>query len=255
MFFILSKLLYFFIMPVTWVLVFLTWSLITKKHKIKNRLVTISLLVLLVLTNPFFLNTILKQVEYPMGNYNQLQKTDLGIVLTGFTQRIKSEDNRVFMSKGADRATHSVYLYNRKIIKKILVSGGSGALNSMGELSESQKVKNILIEMGVDKNDIYIEDKSHNTYENAKYSAEILNKSFKGIKPILITSATHMKRSISCFKKQGIEVTPFAGDYRSKRNGKIEPNDFIPNAGCLAIWSSIIHEWVGLLTYKILGYA
>lgn len=255
MFFLISKLLHLFILPLTWILVLLTWSLISRNSRVKKRLVVTSFLLLMLFSNPFVLNTTLKSVEYPIGNFNTLTPSKLGVILTGFTQRIESKDGRVFMGKGSDRATHMVYLYNRKIVSKILVSGGSGALNSSHEITESQKVKNILVEMGVRKNDILIEQKSRNTYENAKYSAQIINEYYPNVKPILITSSSHMKRSVACFKKQGIEVQAFAGDYNSKRIEKIELTDFIPSAHCLSLWSSIFHEWVGIVSYKLLGYA
>ena len=242
-------------MPVTWILFFLIGGIVSKKKKRRKRLLVTSMSLLLFFTNPFIINKILLKAEYPLVNINKVEPVELGIILTGFTQRVENSDKRVFLSKGGDRATHMVYLFNRGLVKHILVSGGNGALGPGNEIPESEKVKNLLIELGVPPQAISIETLSRNTYENAKFSATYIQKHYPNTKPILVTSARHLWRSIACFKKQNIAVTPVSCDLYSKRTGKIEVGDFLPNGGCLSIWESLFHEWVGFTVYKILGYA
>ena len=65
-----------------------------------------------------------------------------------------------------------------------------------------------------------------------------------------------MPRAIACFDKQGIQVTPVAGDYETE--GVIQKiftlKNIIPSIHSLAKWEKLIHEWVGMLTYKLKGY-
>ena len=80
----------------------------------------------------------------------------------------------------------------------IILSGGQVFPDSG---NEARIAKRMLISLGVNPNDIYIEDKSLNTEQNAKFTAILLKKHhFK--KPILITSAFHMVRAVQHFRKR-----------------------------------------------------
>ncbi|MGD9363586.1 MAG: YdcF family protein, partial [Desulfobacterales bacterium] len=73
----------------------------------------------------------------------------------------------------------------------IIVSSGKVHKNSS---AGALIAKRFLIDLGVEEGKIVIEDKSRDTYENAKYTREIcLRNGYKN--PILVTSASHLKRS------------------------------------------------------------
>lgn len=81
---------------------------------------------------------------------------------------------------------------------KVICSGGKGE----GEdISEALTISNRLIELGINKNRIIIEDKSTNTVENLRFSAEYLNKHTDTI--VLVSSDFHLFRACSIAKKQG----------------------------------------------------
>ena len=65
-------------------------------------------------------------------------------------------------------------MYEKGQIKKIMLSGGIGYLNSDRKIPEALKLNEYLQTKGVSKKDILIENKSRNTLENVKYSLEIL---------------------------------------------------------------------------------
>ncbi|MCU9810564.1 YdcF family protein [Paraclostridium sp. AKS81] len=65
------------------------------------------------------------------------------------------------------------YLDESKDDCYIVVSGGKG---SDEKLSEAKAMENYLVEHGVNKDKIILEDKSTNTYENFKYSKEKIEK-------------------------------------------------------------------------------
>lgn len=67
-------------------------------------------------------------------------------------------------------------------------------------------------QLGVPEEKILTETKSTNTSQNARFSAEILRENGLS-RPILVTSAFHMKRSVLNFQKQGVAVEPFPTDY------------------------------------------
>ena len=107
---------------------------------------------------------------------------------------------------------------------------------------------------GVPDSVITVEPEAVNTYENAVKTAEILNRDFPNQKYLLITSAFHMKRSELCLKKQNITFDTFPAGYLTDRPNFNFENVVIPSAAALGKWEHLIKEWVGIATYKVMGY-
>lgn len=254
MLFYLSKIVYIVLMPIAWIIGLSLFSVFTKNERRRKRFIITSLVLLLITSNPFLSNHAFKAFEYPLNNIDKLDKRELGIILSGVTQNINHIDGRTFLKRGGDRVTHAVYLYNRGIIKHILVTGGSGSISKEKETPEAIRIKSLLLEMGIPEKHITTETNARNTHENAINSKLIIDKKFPKSKPILITSAFHMARSKACFNKLGIEVTPVACNVMSKQSdcGIV---DFLPKESAMAQWELLIHESIGRLVYKILGYS
>jgi len=117
-------------------------------------------------------------------------------------------------------------------------------------------LKNYLIKYFIIPNkSILIANKLTNTYANAKFTADILKKE-KLIKKkiILITSNTHYYRAQKCFEKQGIK-TSILNEKRTKTREKWLPkNLFLPQSDILFVWDNLFHEFIGIITYKCMGY-
>ncbi|MEG0610939.1 MAG: YdcF family protein [Clostridium sp.] len=98
----------------------------------------------------------------------------------------------------------------------IIVSGGMGN----GEtITEALAMKTYLVENGVDDDNIIMEDRSTNTYENFKFSKEIMQKGLelkideespgnlaKDISVTLITNNFHMFRAKYIGEGEGLEI-------------------------------------------------
>lgn len=129
----------------------------------------------------------------------------------------------------------------------IIVSGGRIYRHSE---SEAPIIKRYLIDLGVPSNKIILEDKSRDTYENIKFSVLLCKKmGFK--RPILVTSAYHMKRSLLSFEKSGIDVLPFPSKFMTKINKRYTWNNFMPDASELRHTYIAMHEYLGLLAHKL----
>lgn len=252
MFFILSKVLFYLIMPITWILGFFLYGLLTKNLNRSRLFLWLSLGLLLLFSNPWLINEAWLAWEYPPVPLNQIKQYDAGILLTGFTSLEKSPHDRVYTQSGADRLLHTVMLYKTGHIRKVLVTGGSGSLRKT-YASEADEVKKLLLLSGVPAPDIILEDKSRNTYENARFTKNILP-AYPDLKQfILITSAFHMRRASACFRQAGVSHTVFPTDFKSTdRALKLEY--IIPAEAALAGWQKLLHEISGFLMYKIMGY-
>lgn len=206
------------------------------------------------MSNLWISNAIMNAWEVDPVPYEQVKHHEIGIVLTGVTSSVRLPKERVHYNKGVDRIYHALELYRLGKIDKILITGGTGKLGGSIQL-ESEKLKEYLLLAKVPEKDILIENRSRNTRENALYSKQTLDSLNITTKPLVITSAFHMRRAHGCFLKAGIDCDVFATDYYG-RVGEWNPTFWLlPNMEAWTQWKVLSHEWVGYITYKLMGYA
>lgn len=254
MFFFLSKTLNYLTMPLVIICLLMLVGLFIKSATWKKRLYKTGLALLLLFSNDFLSNEVVSIWELPATPYADIPRTyEVGILLTGVTKGNMTPDDRIYFQRGADRVTHSLQLYKLGIIKKILISGGSGMLTERTR-QEADEISDVLLLMGVPAQDILIENQSRNTHESAKAVRHLLQESYTPDDCLLITSAFHMRRSRACFKKVGWTTPTFSVDFLHHER-KFTPDVlFIPKIEALHIWSTLIREWVGMIAYKVSGY-
>lgn len=253
MFFILSKVLSFLLQPLSWGIAFIILAIIAKSEKKRKRRIWIGFFILYIFSNQALFFEVSNAWEIkPIGEeIISQQKYDAVIILGGISVYDHHHKSLEFHAN-SDRLVKVLPLYFSGQVKKILFSGGSGKLNDADK--ESRFIREYLIQIGVNPNDIIVEDSSRNTYENAKFSIKRLKE--KGItgKVLLSTSSTHMYRSKSCFDKLEFDVQIFPTDQIAIKR-EINPETlFIPKPDMLNYWYHLIHEWVGIVTYKVKGY-
>jgi len=254
MFFILSKILDIFLTPIFWVFVLFLSSLFLKRTITKKRLVISGLVILYFCSNFFIINFLMSAWEQDPVQLNENDRFDVAIVLTGVTDNIRKPQDRVYFHKGAERITTPLILYKKGMVKKILISGGEGTYNEHAR-PESIILKRFLLANGVPENDVILEINSTNTYQNAVFSKQTLNKYPELQTKLLVTSSFHMNRSVSCFKKAGLTVVPYPVDFYSSSSNLTFAKLFIPNAQAFEYCTILIHEIVGYWVYKIVGYS
>lgn len=138
-------------------------------------------------------------------------------------------------------------LLARESGKPILVTGGNPDGYGIPE-AEAMKIS-LARDFGVPAR--WTEGKSDNTRQNALYSAEILLPA--GVRRIaLVTHAFHMPRSVAAFEAAGFEVVPAPTAFLGNRR---EPMllDFIPRYDVMRNSGFAIHEFIGILWYRLRG--
>ncbi|MGX7668747.1 YdcF family protein [Flavobacterium pedocola] len=141
-------------------------------------------LVLLVLLCYFIFNGF---VIYKYSDEYSEKKSDVAIVLGGGTANGRMSP--VFK----ERANHSIYLYHKKTIKKIILTGGFGTGQSR---SDSEIAKDYLVAQGLPSEVIIVEKKSRYTIENLLEARQIMD-SLGFRSALIVTDPLHMKRSIT----------------------------------------------------------
>lgn len=252
MFFVFSKILTFLIQPFTWVVVLFILGLTFKSKVIKKRLLLSSLITLLFFSNSLIFNFFSYQWETELSDPSQVKDTfDVAVVLGGMVSYNEMYHLTEF-SANSDRILNILPLYFKGQIKKILISGGSGSLDQQEK--EAEVLGSYLQKIGINAADIIMETRSRNTYENALYSAEIIQSEFSGAKVLLSTSTTHMRRAKACFNAQKMGCTTFSVD-RVNQFEELKIFDILKvNPILFDRWYWLIHEWVGFGIYRMKGY-
>ncbi len=240
-------------MPLTWILLILFFALFTKSERKRKVALILVTVLLCIFTNPFFSNEAWLLWEVPPTPVATLAHYDAAIILTGITNQEKSPHDRIYTAAGADRFLHPLQLYKQGLVKKIIISGGSGSLLKKYS-SEAAEIKQVLVYAGVPETAILVEDKSRNTHENAQFTKALLLQHPELQKLLLVTSAFHMRRAAGCFKKEGVPVIPFSTDFYTMDRGFTPDKLIIPSEECLYHWQKLFHEIVGYVVYRIMGY-
>lgn len=159
--------------------------------------------------------------------------------------------NTIAMNDAAERVTETAVLAVRYPQARIFLSGGSGHFGDPGANTESALTKKLLVQLGIPAERIEMEEKSRTTSENARYSLEAL-KPKPGERWLLVTSASHMPRSVGTFRAAGFTVIPYPVDYRTYGMSRLA--DFPDSvADGLELVDLAAHEWIGLVGYWLTG--
>lgn len=258
MFFILSKIFSFFLVPINclFVLTLLWWfsAAIFKKPRLTKFLARFTIIAWLVVGYYPIPDYLLSKLEntYPQASIDYKELTGV-IVLGGGEGKgsIAKARNEASLMRAAERITESTKAYNQNPQLKILYTGYTGQIFHEG-WSGADIAKKFLTEQGVPPENIILEGRSRNTYENALYSKELLEAAGNEGRWGLITSAAHMSRSMKIFERVGLaeRVIAIPVDYETSgindwwRFDLKDGND---------LWRNYVHETLGTLIYRLTG--
>ncbi len=173
----------------------------------------------------------------PLTIQEEIKDADLVVVLGGGV-----DQGRYLTLVSSHRMVRGIQLYFEGRAKKILFSGG---IVGRATVSEASVMNQEARRLRVPPEDILLEKKSKNSHDQAieiKKIAEPLQ--MKSI--LLVTSFRHMKRSLMAFEHEGFKVYPAFADPYEKYTDK--PFDR------LYLFPKLVHEYGGILYYKVRGW-
>ena len=263
-FFILSKLVQLCIEPLNWVIIFVLLSLLflsLRKPDLCKRFLMLALLDLLIVGWLPSSESGLRVLEdsIPKTSLESLSANDLGgiIILGGVIEggEIALDRGEISIGSAAERVTKAFELIRKYPDLPYIFSGYSGRINPKG-LSEADAFKQLIAEQGLGERMAHYENQSRNTYENVRYMKPMIQefglKNEAGVlKPwLLITSASHMYRSVKIFEKQDIKVLPMSVDYQTAKHTHWTSFDLSKGSDN---WNNLLHELVGTGAYWATG--
>ena len=237
----------FLLPPLSLLLVFaLGIFLLYRRRKFAKLLLLAAFGLLWITSTPYFSDGALHLLEARTDALDSQRQNADAIVILGGGTYFRAPEYAGQDTVGQLTLTRLRYgaKLQRETGKPILVTGGKPLGN---KISEAQQMRTTL-EQDFRVPVSWTEDASGNTFENARYSFETLQKA--GIKKIyLVTHAWHMPRSADVFRRAGFEVieapTAFTTRYQTDLFA------FLPNAESLRDSKFFVHEIIGLLWYRV----
>jgi len=255
--FIAAKLLAFLTQPLAWVALLMLAAvlLVRRRPKTSQRLGAAALALLLLLGWEPLPDALIRHLE---AQYPALPaSTDLtayaGVVVLGGALEpayVWTHPGQSALNDAAERMTEVLPLLRRQPALKVLFTGGEGELFGNG-LPEAGRAERFFSSQGIAPRQVLFESASRTTFENA-----LLSKSVPGINPaqpwLLMTSAWHMPRAMATFRQNGWNVSAYPVDFRA---GLDTPwTQYSMDQGAKK-WKLVLHEWLGLMAYRLSGKA
>lgn len=173
----------------------------------------------------------------------------LGGGMRGSTNLVYSE-----MWSAADRVWHAARLYHAGKAPVVIPSGTDEVWHSVP----------LLIDLGVPREAIRVENAARNTEENAILTGRLVRElrvagtTNRPVRVLLVTSAWHMRRSMLQFERSGVEAIAAATDHEALQRCDRELSvwHFFPGAENLylnsVMWKEIVGYWLYRLKYLVL---
>ena len=152
-------------------------------------------------------------------------------------------------SGSIDRYWHAARLYHAGRADRVILTGG-GAPDRPTKLTEAEAGAIFLQDMGVPHEALLLDTESRTTRDHVVYLKPIVEEA--GLdRLLLVTSATHMRRSEAVFRQADFDVVPVATDFSvgERRGGGLR--HYLPSAGALGGSTRVVHEYLGMLFYRL----
>jgi len=222
--------------------------LLSKKPALGKASVYAVLIAFYLCSTPYFAGLLIRQVEsHPALDASSLGDPSAGAIV------LLSGDMAVNASEyGSDtvgghtllRTRYAAFL-QRETGLPILVSGG---LLSQGATSSLAQVMADTLKQDFNAGEVWLEDKSLSTAENARLSQTVLAQ--KQVDRIfLVTQAWHMPRAVAVFEKTGLSVIPAPTAFLGTQ--AFNWNNILPSPGGISMSRYALREVAAYVWYLV----
>lgn len=209
--------------------------------------------ILFISSLPVVSDALLGSIEgdYPQRSIQQYQEHDAILVLGGGLRVPSKPSVDVQFNNATDRYWLAAKLYLAGKAPNIMIAGGN-VFDQQGVLSEAEYAADLLQQWGVPKQAILIEKNSRTTEQNFKNISQFFPK--KASKVLLVTSASHMRRSVWLAKQAGLNVTAAPADVLVRDTNRPAVFNYLPSVAALNNTTIAFHEIYGLAFAKLKAF-
>lgn len=147
-------------------------------------------------------------------------------------------------SASLTRLTEGIVHFNELDSARLIVTGGA----IFDSVTIASLQRRMAIKLGVDSNHIAMADSALDTEMEARAVRKMVTEN----RIILVTSATHMNRSVSLFKKVGFDPIPAPTNHKV-HDAVFSPGDIFPSGGNILMFKKTVHEYLGMIWSKLRG--
>ena len=242
-----------FVLPPGSLILLLLVGWLLARRPVGRLLILLATIGLYGLSTPVVVDWLAERLETmpaPSGEDLRNSRADAILVLLAGVRRSNPEFDGAdtLNSLSLERIDHALALH-RQTGLPIVVSGGSviGDTKTLAELGADW----LQGRAGVTA--LAVESASRDTWENAEFSADILEK--QGLERVLlVTHAFHMPRAMLSARAAGIDAIPAPFAFLHKPPALRQPRDFgdwLPHPNTLGRSYLILHEMAGLVWYGL----
>jgi len=258
----LSKFLPLFVFPLGFVSLLLLLALIVwKKPRLAKIVIFVTLILLFITGNRYVASTVVRSLEWQYLPVNFTEPVDSIVILGGGTEPAISPRQSIEVNAAGDRVIYGAMLARQFPDAKVIVSGGDIEFLDTASSTPAQDMAGLLEFMGVAKDRILIQGNSQNTFEDAQLTCKMITENdFSNT--LLVTSATHMPRSMAVFSSAGCQVTAAPTDFTitdAAWQRLWHPNveeffiNLVPAYTNLSALTKSLKEYIGLWYYHLNG--
>lgn len=245
--FLLKKTISFFVHPFGFIFTLLLLTLflfLMKKELIAKYLLGLSSLSLFLFSYPPISNYLVSSLENRYEKYPYSEDVKYIHILgsghnTDSTQPLSSQVS----SAGLHRIIEGVMIHKNIPDSKIICTGYGGKTDT----PTAVMCQRVALALGVDIQDVILGVEAKDTEEEAVFNKSIV----KDEKFVLVTSATHMDRSMNLFQSYGLNpIAAPTNFYKTEDNGWFQA----PNIDSLRKSQIAIHEYIGSLYFMLKSF-
>lgn len=263
MFVVLSKVLPQLVYPFGLIFLLLSASLLLRrKRRLQTRLITAALVIILITGNTWVAYSLMRSLEWQYLPPASPPDAEAIVVLGGGTEAPLYPRTMVELNGAGDRILYAAQLYHQGAAPYILLSGGTITWMGARDTTSADDMASVITQLGVPAHALWLQKQSRNTYEDALYSSRMLKE--KGVSQVLlVTSASHMPRSVALFEHQGLQVIPAPTDYAitqpawddlTRPNLAVQFLNLFPNISNVGMTTGVLKEYIGMLVYRLRGW-
>lgn len=256
LFFALKKIAAKALMPISLCFFFLLLGVIvlwfTRRKRLGKVLVTISLVLFIISGYGSFSEWALQPLEYEypaLVSPGDLSSVKWVVVLGGgHVPDPRLPATTQLGLEGLARLVEGIRLHRAVPESMLLLSGG--AIYTSVPVAET--MRKAAVELGVSERAIVLESESRDTADEARLIRDMVGQE----RFIMVTSASHMPRSVELFRKQGMDPIPAPAEYLTKKDPQRKwslSGLLFPSAGEFVRLQRAMHEHLGILWGKLRG--
>jgi uncharacterized SAM-binding protein YcdF (DUF218 family) len=232
--------------PLSLVILLATGLVVQRRRpRLARSLILLSATALYGLSTPWVGGLLQRSLEISTPVSPNDLKTAGAIVVLGGGRRFDAAEygSDTLNGLSLERLRYGAFLHRASGLPILVTGGKPGG----GTLPEGRIMQHVLqSEYGIAPR--WIEATALTTWDNARFSAALLRQA--GVRRIaLVTHAWHLRRAVPLFEAQGLSVVPAGIQFSSTRVDSVL--DLLPTPAGLRDSTFALHEWLGILWYKL----